>query len=114
MIRAGYSPSVRLFEAAACGVPIVSDCWPGLETFFRPGRDILLSASADDTLRLLNETTDRERATIARRARRRVLAEHTAAHRAAQLEEYLAEVRRRGSRVTDVRAVGAPIPASSP
>jgi spore maturation protein CgeB len=43
MKRAGYAPSVRLFEAAACGVPIISDTWPGLETFFRPGEEILVS-----------------------------------------------------------------------
>ncbi|HVL39168.1 MAG TPA: glycosyltransferase, partial [Fimbriimonadaceae bacterium] len=45
MIRAGYSPSVRLFEAAACGVPIISDYWPGLESFFRLGEEILVSSS---------------------------------------------------------------------
>src|SRR5581483_548045 len=39
MVRAGYSPSVRLFEAAACGVPIISDYWQGLETFFQPGEE---------------------------------------------------------------------------
>jgi spore maturation protein CgeB len=93
MIRAGYSPSVRLFEAAACGVPIVSDSWHGLETLFRPGSEILISESAEQTLRLLREIPERERLAIARRARRRVLAEHTAAHRAAQLEKYLDEAR---------------------
>ena len=45
MVMAGYSPSVRLFEAAACGAAIVSDNWPGLERFFEPGREILLPAS---------------------------------------------------------------------
>ncbi len=45
MVRAGYSPSVRLFEAAACGVSIISDWWDGLDTFFEPGREILISGS---------------------------------------------------------------------
>ena len=93
MIRAGYSPSVRLFEAAACAVPIVSDYWKGLETLFRPDSEILISESVRDTLRILAEVPERVRRQIGRRARRRVLAEHTAKHRAIQLESYLAEAR---------------------
>jgi spore maturation protein CgeB len=92
MIRAGYSPSVRLFEAAACGVPIISDCWPGLEEIFETGRDILVARDADDTLRHLRDTTEAERLRIASRARRRVMAAHTCFHRAAQLEQYAREV----------------------
>jgi spore maturation protein CgeB len=98
MIRAGYSPSVRLFEAAACGVPIVSDYWEGLDALFVPGKEILIGASAADTLRFMTEIPDRERAAIGRRARRRVLAEHTSEHRAAQLEGYLDEARGNGRR----------------
>jgi spore maturation protein CgeB len=104
MIRAGYSPSVRLFEAAACGVPIISDCWKGLDTLFQPGSEILISESARETIHYLVDVPERERRAIGRRARRRVLAEHTAEHRAVQLEQYLAEaggapVRRRRSTV---------------
>ena len=88
MIRAGYSPSVRLFEAAACGVPIISDWWDGLDTLFTPGKEILVARSPDDTLRYLRETSEEDRKAIGRRARRRVLAEHTAAHRAAELEAH--------------------------
>lgn len=95
MIRAGYSPSVRLFEAAACAVPIVSDYWRGLETLFRPGKEILIATSAAETLRILDETPERERVAIGRRARKRVLADHTAEHRAIQLEQYLDEARAR-------------------
>jgi spore maturation protein CgeB len=93
MIRAGYSPSVRLFEAAACGVPIISDYWKGLETIFTPGTEIVISESAADTHRALSTIGERQRRAIARRARRRVLADHTAEHRAVQLETYLAEAR---------------------
>jgi spore maturation protein CgeB len=93
MIRAGYSPSVRLFEAAACGVPIISDYWKGLDTIFRPGAEILISHSAADTAQALSSTSDRERRAVARRARQRVLADHTAEHRAIQLEHYLSEAR---------------------
>jgi spore maturation protein CgeB len=91
MVRLGYSPSVRLFEAAACGVPIISDWWPGLATIFAPGRDILLARDSGDVLHYLRDMPEAERAAMAKRARRHVLAHHTAAHRAAQLEEYVDE-----------------------
>ena len=87
MRRAGWSPSVRLFEASACGVPVISDWWDGLDAFFRPGREILI----EDTLSHLS--LDREQAReIGLRARARVLAEHTAAHRADELEAHLESV----------------------
>src|SRR5213078_2725914 len=94
MIRAGHSPSVRLFEAAACGAPIISDWWDGLDTLFESGREILVARSPDDTIRYLRETSEADRKAIGRRARQRVLAEHTAAHRAAELEEYAHAARR--------------------
>ncbi|MGB8167914.1 MAG: glycosyltransferase [Chthoniobacteraceae bacterium] len=86
MIRAGWSPSVRLFEAAACGTPIISDPWSGLENFFVPGREILVATSSKEVREILQDMPDAERLAIAGRARSRVLAEHTAAHRAAELE----------------------------
>jgi spore maturation protein CgeB len=92
MIRAGYSPSVRLFEAAACGVPIITDYWHGLETIFLPDREILVAESSRDTLRHLTAIPERTRKLIARRARQRVLAEHTAEHRAVELEAHVAEL----------------------
>jgi spore maturation protein CgeB len=91
MIAAGYSPSVRLFEAAACGTPIISDRWSGLDTFFAPNRDILLADSAADVLTLLRELPEAERVRIGLRARARVLASHTSTHRAIELERYVAE-----------------------
>jgi spore maturation protein CgeB len=92
MIAAGYSPSVRLFEAAACGVPIISDWWDGLDTFFRPDHEILIARSTEDVLRHLRDISEPERLAIGHRARARVLSEHTAAHRAAQLERYATEL----------------------
>jgi spore maturation protein CgeB len=59
MVRAGWSPSVRLFEAAACGVPIVSDWWEGLDSFFQPGREILVVRSAEDVLDAIRRTVAR-------------------------------------------------------
>jgi spore maturation protein CgeB len=97
MIRAGWSPSVRLFEAAACGTPIVSDYWEGLEEFFEPGKDILIARSADDTETYLHEVPEDERVAIGLRARERVLARHTAEHRAEELETFALEARGSGS-----------------
>jgi spore maturation protein CgeB len=93
MVDAGYSPSVRLFEAAACGTPIISDQWTGLDEFFEPGTEILVTGSADETLAYLRDLSDAERQRIASRARARVLSAHTAAHRAAELEQHLADTR---------------------
>ncbi len=92
MVGMGYSPSVRLFEAAACGVPIISDCWPGLETIFVPGRHILFARSSDEVISYLCEFPECERLRLAIRAREHVLAQHTAAHRAIALEGYVEEL----------------------
>jgi spore maturation protein CgeB len=89
MIKAGFSPSVRLFEAAACGVPMVSDSWPGLETLFRPGREILIARNTADVVEILREMPESERIALGKRGRERVLAAHTSAHRAAELEAIL-------------------------
>ena len=96
MIRAGWSPSVRLFEAAACGTPIISDSWDGLESFFEPGRDILIARSARDTEEYLHDVPEEERKAIGARARERVLARHTAAHRAGELESIAREAQAAG------------------
>jgi spore maturation protein CgeB len=95
MVRAGFSPSVRLFEAAACATPVVSDPWPGLETIFVPGRELLLARTTEEALSILEELPEEERRAIGGRARARVLAEHTPAHRARALEGYVREARER-------------------
>lgn len=92
MRAAGYSPSVRLFEAAACATPIISDYWPGLETFFELDDEIITASSSAEVLRVLKEITDKEARAIGERARLRVLAKHTSERRAIELEEYIAEV----------------------
>ncbi|MFL6539509.1 MAG: glycosyltransferase [Chthoniobacterales bacterium] len=93
MIRAGYSPSVRLFEAAACGTPIISDAWAGLSELFTPDEEILIARTTEDVLEILRDLPEGERRAIGARARERVLAGHTAAHRAAELETYIDECR---------------------
>ncbi|MGH2835515.1 MAG: CgeB family protein [Solirubrobacteraceae bacterium] len=92
MREAGWSPGVRLFEAAACGTAIISDDWPGLEDFFTPEKEILVARSADDVLRALIETGIETRLALAARARRRVMREHTAAQRIDLLERELTEL----------------------
>jgi spore maturation protein CgeB len=87
MLCAGWSPSVRVFEAGACGVPVITDAWPGLETLFSPGRDILV---AGDVCTILRETGEEERRRVGERLRERVLSAHTAAHRAEELERLAA------------------------
>ena len=89
MVAAGYSPSVRLFEAAACGTPIISDAWEGLDTLLAPGREILLAEDAATVLRAMREMPETERRTLGAAGRRRILSAHTASHRAAELEALL-------------------------
>jgi spore maturation protein CgeB len=84
----GYSPSARLFEAAACGTPVITEFWPGLDSFFTPDEEILVSHSSDEAMIYLEEISELERRRLGYRARERVLARHTMRHRAAELESY--------------------------
>ncbi len=86
MVAAGWSPSVRLFEAAACGAAIISDAWPGIEEFFTPGEEILLAADATEVAAILTTVPEDRRVAIGEAARKRVLQKHTAAHRAEEFE----------------------------
>lgn len=92
--EAGYAPSVRLFEAAACGVPIISDYWEGLSKFFIFGEEILLSSSHTNTWKYLTEIPEQKRREIGERARQKVLTEHSPARRVRELEEYMKEALR--------------------
>ncbi len=90
MRASGHCPSGRLFEAAACGVPILSDTWEGLDRFFQIGSEILVANNASDAVAAL-QLSDAELRRIARQAHDRVLGEHTAAHRVDELERLFAE-----------------------
>ena len=90
MIAAGWSPSVRLFEAAACACPIISDRWRGLDELFHPGTEILLADGPFEVLDALGRP-EAERLAIGEAGRQRILAAHTARHRAAELERWLLE-----------------------
>ncbi len=91
MAAMGWCPSGRLFEAAACGAPIVSDDWAGLDRFFTPGVEIILAARASDVLDAL-ALSDAELARIAAAARARVLAEHSSNARASELVALLESI----------------------
>jgi len=89
MATSGFCPSGRLFEAAACGVPIITDTWPGLDFFFDPQREVLPAATCEDVLAAL-ELSQAELDTIGRNARERTFAQHTADHRAIEFEDAIA------------------------
>ncbi len=91
MVATGWSPSVRLFEAAACATPVISDTWPGLETLFQPSREIVLAEDGTTVLAALADRDEAARNAMGQAARARVLSAHTADHRAAELETALRE-----------------------
>ena len=88
MKKAGYAPSVRLFEAAACGVPVISDYWPGLDSIFETDKEILVSRKPEDSLYYLKELTESQLAKIGNNARTKVLKQHTSRHRAQELIQH--------------------------
>jgi spore maturation protein CgeB len=88
MAAMGFCPSGRLFEAAACGTPVLSDAWPGLDTFFEPEREILVAHTAEDAVRALDRPPA-ELAAIGSRARARALECHSADRRAQEFEHLL-------------------------
>jgi spore maturation protein CgeB len=94
MAATGYCPSGRLFEAAACGAPILSDAWPGLDQFFEPGREILVAESSEEAAAAIARPDDELRR-IGQRARERTLVEHTADRRATELEHILTSTKGR-------------------
>jgi spore maturation protein CgeB len=91
MIAAGWSPSVRLFEAAACAVPVISDRWDGIESLFAPGAEILLAETSEAVTEILADWSEVDARGMGQAARARVLDGHKAADRAAELERYLSE-----------------------
>ncbi len=92
MAANGWCPSGRFFEAAACGTPLITDAWEGLDSFFDPRHDLRVVARAEDVQDALN-MADRELLSLAARARQRTLDEHTGLVRARQLLGYLEEAR---------------------
>jgi spore maturation protein CgeB len=100
MAEMGWCPSGRLFEAAACRTPILSDTWEGLEEFYRPGEEILIAEDSATAMAAL-ELDEAALGRIARRARERTLDEHGSDRRAAELEAALESI---GTPMADMEA----------
>ena len=99
MIKAGYSPSVRLFEAAACGVPIISDYWDGIHSIFEQEKEILIARSSNEVEQYFRNISEEERKQIGENARQKVMKSHTARARAKELVNYVKEVRQPSEKV---------------
>lgn len=91
MIEAGYSPGVRLFEAAGCGTPIITDRWPGIEKFFSPDTEILIADTTEEVVKIILELPEERRRDIAAAALRRTATQHTGHERARELEQHFSE-----------------------
>src|SRR3546814_5087178 len=89
MVRTGYSPSVRLFEAAACGSPIISDPWDGLEGLFMPEAEIMIAENSGDIMRALLEIPETSRLAIEAAGSSRVMEENSSERRGEELETWL-------------------------
>ena len=99
MIKAGYSPSVRLFEAAACGVPIISDYWDGIHSIFEQEKEILIARSSQDVEQYFRNISEEERKQIGENACQKVMKSHTAKARALELVNYVKEVHQPSEKV---------------
>jgi spore maturation protein CgeB len=89
MARYGFSPATRVFEAAGAGACLITDAWEGIEMFLEPDREVLVAADGEEVAARLRRLTAPDARQIGRAALRRILAEHTYAHRAAQVESIL-------------------------
>lgn len=107
MVRAGHSPSVRLFEAAACAVPIISDCWTGLSDLLKIGSEVLVVRNREEVLHLLQHTSAEERQAIGMRARSKIIRYHSYQVRARELDAYVRERLERAASLNDAR-IAAP------
>lgn len=90
MARYGYSPATRVFEAAGAGACIITDAWEGIGLFLEPGSEVLVAHSGEEVAQQAAALSDARAREIGQRGRRRILAEHTYAHRAEQVERLLA------------------------
>jgi spore maturation protein CgeB len=91
MAKVGYSPATRVFEAAGAGACLITDAWEGVELFLMPDTEILVARDGADVIAHLENLTPQRAAAIGRRARQRVLAKHTYARRAVDVDRLLVE-----------------------
>ncbi|HYE62203.1 MAG TPA: glycosyltransferase [Phycisphaerales bacterium] len=106
MAEYGYCPSGRLFEAAACGAPVLTDWFEGLEAFFEPGCEVLVARSSGDAIAAI-ELSDAELRRVAEAARERTLSEHTSERRAQDFERAVAGALGARTAIDDAAALAA-------
>lgn len=97
MVRFGYSPATRVFEAAGAGACLITDAWDGIELFLEPGSECLVAKSGDEVVEILRDLDAGRARPMGEAARERVLSEHTYSHRAAELDALLKDVRSRAA-----------------
>lgn len=114
MAEWGFSPSVRLFEAAACACPIISDTWPGLDSILKTGEEVLVAESSKEVISFLTDTDDLQLQRIGRLARERVLVEHSASRRAEEFEQHVSSVSAGKSRLPSQILLAASTSAAFP
>jgi spore maturation protein CgeB len=93
MARFGFSPATRVFEAAGAAACLITDYWEGIDLFFEPGTEVLVARDGAEVAEHVKSVGHEHARRIGEAAYRRVLAEHTYAHRAAQLEALLTGAR---------------------
>jgi spore maturation protein CgeB len=91
MARYGFSPATRVFEAAGAAACLITDAWEGIETFLKPGEELLVAHSGEEVARMVHEISPARVRAIGDAARRRVLADHTYAKRGKLVDEILAQ-----------------------
>ena len=91
MAKYGFSPATRVFEAAGAGACLITDYWKGIETFFEPGKEILVANSGEEVQVILCRLTSEKAKEIGDAAYKKVLSEHTYEHRAELLESIISE-----------------------
>jgi spore maturation protein CgeB len=89
MARTGFSPPTRVFEAAGAEACLITDCWEGIEQFLEPGREVLVASNAQDVVEILKSVTPGDARKIAKAGRCRILAHHTYAQRAIEVDRLL-------------------------
>jgi spore maturation protein CgeB len=102
MANIGFSPATRVFEAAGAAACLITDAWEGIELFLEPGEEVLIARDGQDVIDLVGQLTRERARRIGEAALRRVLAEHTYAHRGAQVDALLRE--QMASRMEEVPA----------
>jgi spore maturation protein CgeB len=102
MANIGFSPATRVFEAAGAAACLITDAWEGIDQFLEPDEEVLVARDGQDVIEQVRALTPGRARVIGRAALQRVLAEHTYAHRGAQVDALLRE--RMASRMEEVAA----------